>query len=105
VKSKNNCIWAGPYAGLTGNRYECGLVYAVPGSGGIANQDGDSGGPVYRYEGSGLYATGTVSASIMGSDHQVPCQYNTDEGKCWDNLYFTNMHDQLSEWNATMNHT
>ena len=103
VQHHANCIWVSDYAGLSGDRYECGVAYATASSGGIANQGGDSGGPVFRFEGGGLYAQGIVSASDESSAHQVTCQHYADESGCYDNMYFTAMKPQLDEWNATIN--
>jgi hypothetical protein len=95
VNNYAGCITLGGYTGLSGQRTECNLVEAT--SGGIANQEGDSGGPVIRYIGGNLMITGIVSAAGGSS---IPCQYNTQyeasPNSCYHVLYYTAMDEILS---------
>jgi len=81
------------------NRTECHLIYATAASGAIANESGDSGGPVFRFSGSNLEATGIVSASTMNDT--VNCVYNTNQ-ICYNDLYYTAISTTLNEWGATL---
>jgi hypothetical protein len=89
------CKWVGPYSGLSGNRYECNLVLASRIDNRIANQAGDSGGPMIRYVGGNLKVTGVVSGS--DSSTQVGCQYNTQYSDvCWSTVWYTAMDEILA---------
>lgn len=94
VNNYAGCINVSGYTGLSGSRYECNIVKAT--SNGIANQDGDSGGPVIRYIGGQLKVTGIVSAENPG----IPCQYNNqyepNPDSCSHVLYYTAMDEILS---------
>ncbi len=71
------------------NRTECHLVYAVSDTpGGIANQEGDSGGPIVQVGSDGVTVTGIDSASTFGPD-TVPCHVN--DSACSDNIFYTAM--------------
>jgi hypothetical protein len=82
------CLWVGPYAGMTGTRWECNLVKASAGSFCIANQAGDSGGPMIRYVNGALKVTGLVSAA---GGNKVTCQYNATT--CYSTVYYTAMNE------------
>jgi hypothetical protein len=96
VNNYYGCISPKGYTGLSGNRTECNIVEAT--SSGIANQEGDSGGPVIRYIGGKLMVTGIVSAENTATP--AACQYNTQyEGStnsCSHTLYYTAMTEILS---------
>jgi hypothetical protein len=87
------CILASGYAGLSGPRYECNIVWAESTvAGDIANQAGDSGAPMIRYINGDLKVTGIVSASD-GSD-TTACVYN--DTTCYTDVYYTAMDEILS---------
>jgi hypothetical protein len=94
VNNYFGCLTLGGYTGLSHRRKECNLVEAT--SSGIANQDGDSGGPVIRYIGGKLMVTGIVSAE----GPKIACQYNVQYEKtpdaCSHTLYYTAMDEILS---------
>jgi Trypsin len=72
------------YDTLRAYRTECNIIWAR--STGIANQEGDSGGPMVRWIAGRLYVTGIVSAGT-GS---VTCQYNAPySNECFHNVYYT----------------
>ena len=81
------CVWVSGYAGLTGQRYECNLVWAH--SSGIGNQEGDSGGPMVRYVSGQLDVVGIVS---LGAS-PTPCSFNVT--KCFHDVYYTAMNEIL----------
>jgi hypothetical protein len=85
------CISVSGYTGISGSRTECNIVEAE--SGGIANQDGDSGAPMIRYISGALKATGIVSAA---SDGPISCQYNSSTPTCYHIVYYTAMTEILS---------
>ena len=89
VNNYYGCISPTGYTGLSGARRECNVVEAT--SSGIANQEGDSGGPIIRYIGGKLMVTGIVSAG----DDATACKYNTQYestgSNCYHILYYTAM--------------
>jgi hypothetical protein len=80
-------------------RLECHLIHANALPGLIANQAGNSGGPVYRYIGTNLAALGIISASTAGDT--VPCVYNSTT--CYNDIYYTSIDSVLSKWGASLN--
>ncbi|QQE79552.1 S1 family peptidase [Alicyclobacillus sp. SO9] len=68
-------------------------------SGGIANGAGDSGGPVFRWIGSYLYAVGTVSAG-SGS---TTCTNYPNNRQCYTNLYYENINNILNYFGVSIN--
>jgi hypothetical protein len=80
-------------------RISCHLIHANAAAGQIANQAGDSGGPVYRFIGSSLAAVGIVSSSTPGNT--VPCVYNATT--CFNDLYYTSIDSTLAKWGASLN--
>ena len=93
ITNNNTCIYVDGV-------YKCHLIHAVNSAHAIANETGDSGGPVFRYIGSGLYGTGIVSASSTADERS--CQYNTNQECFWD-IYYTAMDSALSEYGAKIN--
>jgi hypothetical protein len=95
VNNYYGCLTLSGYTGLSGSRTECNLVEAT--SSGIANQEGDSGGPVIRYIGGQLKVTGIVSAA---SGAAIACKYNTQyepsPDSCFHTIYYTAMDEILS---------
>lgn len=95
VNNYYGCITLGGYTGLSGTRRECNIVEAT--SSGIANQEGDSGGPVIRYIGGRLMVTGIVSAA---GGPRIACQYNTQyetsPDSCFHIIFYTAMDEILS---------
>ena len=86
------CISAGPYTGLSGDRYECDIVEATSTTGtDIADEAGDSGAPVIRYLSGELNVAGIVSAA----SGVVPCQFNVS-ATCYDTVYYTGMREILA---------
>ncbi len=82
-----------------GPRIECHLIHANAPAGLIANQAGNSGGPVYRYMGSFLAGVGIISASTPSNT--VPCVANVTT--CYNDLYYTALDTVLAKWGATLN--
>lgn len=80
-------------------RIECHLIHANAAPGMIANQSGNSGGPVYRFIGSSLAAVGIISGSTPGNT--VPCVYNST--LCFNDIYYTSIDATLSKWGASLN--
>ncbi len=79
------------YGKPVGLRTECNIVEAR--SGGIANQEGDSGGPIVRWIGGQLYITGIVSDGTGA----VACQYNIQySNSCFSTLFYTAITQVLS---------
>lgn len=77
--------------------YRCHIVHAVSSSHAIANETGDSGGPVFRFIHSRLYAVGIVSAS-SGADERS-CRYNRNQLCFWD-IFYSSIGAVLSEYDA-----
>jgi hypothetical protein len=90
ITNNNTCI-------TVDGIWRCHMIHAVNSSHAIANETGDSGGPVFRFIGSSLYATGIVSASTTAD--QRSCQYNTNQICFWD-IYYTAINSALSEYGA-----
>lgn len=85
------------------NRQECHLLHANAPAGQIANQTGDSGGPVFRFVNGNLEAVGIVSASTP-ADGLPNCTYNAQapNQSCFTDLYYTAISTTLAEWNVTL---
>lgn len=82
------------YPVLDGKRHECNLVWSEATNSGIANESGDSGGPVVRYIDGKLYVVGIVSA---GGGYEPYCVNNilSDDMRCYNDLYYTAMDEIL----------
>jgi hypothetical protein len=86
----------------------CGEQLAMASGSGIANQSGDSGGPVLSTKpgSSGTYAAGVVSASAPSGKYDgfilstVTCQYNVTT--CYNNLFYDDVSQVLSSWGASI---
>jgi hypothetical protein len=96
--SMPECIKESPTFGLEYG--VCDVYQAARPKGGIVMGDGDSGGPVFRYKGDLLYATGIVTA---GGGKRVKCStqfkgYNTRY--CSSVLYYTSIGSALNEFNV-----
>jgi hypothetical protein len=82
--------------------YVCHLIHAYSPSHAIANQLGDSGGPVFRFLSDGLNATGTDTGSTTADT--VACKYNVFSGeKCFWDIYYTAIDWTLPHWGASIN--
>jgi hypothetical protein len=80
----------------------CHLIHATSPSHAIANQLGDSGGPVFRFLSDGLNATGTITGSTTADT--VPCKSNNFAGElCFWDIYYTAIDWTLPHWGATIN--
>jgi hypothetical protein len=94
ISANNECII------VSGFREVCHVDQAyTPLTGEVANQDGDSGGPMIRVISGHTYAAGIVSAST--SDEQTPCQYNTPD-TCYLDVFYSDIGSVLSELKATI---
>jgi hypothetical protein len=80
----------------------CHLIHAYSPSHAIANQIGDSGGPVFRFLSDGLNATGTITGSTTADN--VPCKYNIFSGEvCFWDIFYTAIDWTLPHWGASIN--
>jgi hypothetical protein len=82
------------------NRITCGEILAETTGDAIANQGGDSGGPVTRNASGNTYAVGTVSAAQTNTT--TTCTYYAAT-TCYTTLYYVPIGPILSEWGATLN--
>jgi hypothetical protein len=104
IKSGSECITESE--GPSGPNYTvCNIYEADNTKGGIAVGNGDSGGPVFRFSGSSLYAVGDISAQ---SGTTVKCPTNQYPGVlstryCGSKLFYTNISSILSEFGLTLN--
>lgn len=69
-------------------------------NGGIANEGGDSGGPVIHVSGGLVYGTGLVSAEDLGVD-QIPCVHYA-YNKCSLDMYLTGLYYALLDSSAAL---
>lgn len=81
-------------------RAVCNIVEAQNTSGGIAVGAGDSGGPVFRFNGSLLDATGIVTA---GSGAVACTNYPAGGRPCYSTLYYTDINSILSYFTVSLN--
>lgn len=96
-ESNGNC---GPIIDeWNGLRTICGLSRGTT-TGSIANETGDSGGPVIKQFGSSVYAMGIVSSSDPGSERS--CQTYVAQ-TCFTTLYYTGIFAALDHFGATLN--
>jgi hypothetical protein len=83
----------------------CDIFEAKQASGKLAVGNGDSGGPVFRFNGSKLYATGIITA--MPGTGTVKCpteQYpNLSTRFCSPTLFYTDISNILSEFKVSIN--
>jgi hypothetical protein len=87
--------------GGTEERMVCGVTEALPPKDtDIANQGGDSGGPVFAYVNGDVEASGVVSFSFVGENDTVMCQANTPD-TCYNNLWFTGEQDADTDMGAS----
>jgi hypothetical protein len=98
IDNNNNCITIDEAPLTPTVRTVCHEVYAVKPSHAIANGEGDSRGPVFRFKGSELFATGIDSAANPST--QIPCKVNVDHWKCFYSLYYTNVNNALPYYHA-----
>ena len=86
------------------NIYICNVYQANNTSGGVAVGAGDSGGPVFRFIGSSLYAVGIVTAE-GGTQTACAAQYPPyfTGRQCGSVLYYTDINSILSEFGASLN--
>lgn len=87
----------------------CQLHKAINPTGGIAAGQGDSGGPVFSFQGSLLYATGLVDA-VVANRHHVLTDCPTYQGPlhnlgrlCGPILFYTSIQPILSHFGLTLN--
>lgn len=84
----------------TGFREECDLVHAVTTQASeVANQEGDSGGPIIRVISGNTEAAGIVSAYT--SALTTPCVYNKPD-TCFTAVYYSDIGSALSQLHAIM---
>jgi hypothetical protein len=93
IDNNNTCIYE-PELG----RDICHLIHGHTTST-IANELGDSGGPIFRYVNDDIYAIGTDVASTTADT--IACQYNTRE-TCFTDIYYNAMDSVLAAYNATL---
>jgi len=93
IVARDMCIQPG------GFRRECGVVEAVGSIGEIANQDGDSGGPMPRAIDGKAYAAGLVSASTTADS--ISCVHNLPD-QCYTNVFYANIESALSQLHAVL---
>jgi hypothetical protein len=80
----------------------CSIFEADNTSGGIANGQGDSGGPVFRFSGALLEANGVVSAG-GGTVTQCPTRQVQPGRLCFSKLFYTDVGAILSEMGISIN--
>lgn len=80
----------------------CNVFEADNTAGGIANGEGDSGGPVFRFSGSYLYAIGLDTAG-GGTQTQCPTWQTTPGRLCFSKMYYTDINPVLTEFGFTIN--
>jgi hypothetical protein len=100
IKNNNTCTTETG----EGNRYVCHLIWALSYDNTIANETGDSGGPVYRVINGSIYAVGdVVGYKLSGNSPEYPvaCQYNKGE-ICTADLFYNAMDYILSTYKATL---
>lgn len=78
------------------------LAYGTSNNGGIANESGDSGGPVYQKPGTQALYSGTVTGERTGLGYNVPCVHYSNQ-VCSNNIYFTQIGSMLGYWGVTLN--
>jgi hypothetical protein len=82
----------------------CDIYVAEQASGKIAVGNGDSGGPVFRFEGSKLYATGIITAEPSGGTVCPTRQYKGFSTRyCSPTLFYTSISSVLSEFKVKIN--
>jgi hypothetical protein len=82
----------------------CDIYEAVNPSGGIAVGNGDSGGPVFRFSGSELEATGIITAQATATEKVCPTQYaGLSTRYCSPDLFYTSISSVLGEFGLTLN--
>jgi hypothetical protein len=98
IQGNNTCTT------FTGVRL-CHLIRAIKSTGGIATQTGDSGGPVFRFSGSSLLATGTdvAGASTKTKSYNRSCQYFITTATCSSEIWYTAISWTLTHWHASIN--
>lgn len=75
-----------------------GQIHGTGDGGGLANQSGNSGGPVVKSANGNLYGLGIVSAS--GATHA--CTYVYSGATCYKDLYYTGIYALMADLNASM---
>jgi hypothetical protein len=93
IINNNTCLYLADLG-----RQVCHLIHAYSPGGAIANETGDSGGPIFR-DSSPYYAAGIDVASTTADT--TPCQYNTQES-CFTDIFYDAMDSVLSAFNATI---
>jgi len=71
--------------------------------GGIAVGEGDSGGPVFRFMGSRLYATGIVTAQSSDRDCPTYQVKGLQKRECSSKLFYTSIDPILGRYGLTIN--
>lgn len=78
----------------------CDLVRADNQADAAGGGEGDSGGPVFRFSGSNLLVTGTISS---GGGSEEPCPANAFPYRtCWQDQYYTAAVSIVQKWNAVI---
>lgn len=104
VKSKHTmCITEGLASRRTVR--VCKVLEADKIRGGIASGEGDSGGPVFRFMGSRLYATGIVTAGSKSGERDCPTYQvkGLPKRKCASKLFYTSIDPILGRYGLTIN--
>ena len=99
TSTQNVCL---TYTVGTSTYRTCHTYLADQTAGGIANEEGDSGGPVIKVIGGLVYGTGTVTAQDTGPGLTVPCvHYNP--AVCSRHLWITGLFYILNDSAAVLN--
>jgi hypothetical protein len=83
----------------------CDIFEAKQASGQLAVGNGDSGGPVFRFRGSKLYATGIITAAPASGEVKCPTEQYPDLSTryCSSTVFYTGIRSILSEFKVSIN--
>jgi hypothetical protein len=103
IKNNNTCVTE-----TESGRVVCHLIWALSYDNTIANETGDSGGPVYRVINGDVYAVGTTvgyketgSSPTSPPTYPVACQYNKAQ-TCTADIFYNAIDYVLSAYKATL---
>jgi hypothetical protein len=101
IENNNTCITE-----TETGRYVCHLIHALSTNNSVANETGDSGGPIYRVINGAVYAVGSdVGYATYSNGAPVdgtPCQYYANDEICTSDIYYNAIDYVLSSYNATI---